>query len=223
MGRHGLPDSAPRLLITGWLAYPRLGRHNHSSAPKCYWWPGLHAGGSCILPQPETQPQSDRLEGHRSIESRCASQPPEQAHSQVAARTAVLSAVQEVDLLLLQWDLACLKLEKAEADFERSQQKRRPTFRMRCCGCTGETASSSASGGHAALLRRLINHVLHGMVLLSTQGHPVPACQATRVPPGLFISQASPAPSARSGAANQCLCSTDQALIAGPAGLMMLD
>ena len=190
--------------------------------------PSATGGRACMLeapaslPQPETQPKSDRLEGHLSIESRCASQAPEQAHSQVAARTGVLSAVQEVDLLLLQWDLACLKLEKAEADFERSQQKRRPTFRMRCCGCTGETASSSASGGHAALLRRLINHVLHGMVLLSTQGHPVPACQATRVPPGLFISQASPAPSARSGAANQCLCSTDQALIAGPAGLMML-
>ena len=59
---------------------------------------------------------------------------------------ALMSAVQEVDLLLLQWDLACLKLEKAEADFERSKQKRRPTFRMRCCGCTGERTPSFATG-----------------------------------------------------------------------------
>ena len=73
-----------------------------------------------------------------------------------------LSAVQEVDLLLLQWDLACLKLEKAEADFERSKQKRRPTFRMRCCGCTGERASMLATGGHAAFLGRPIHHVSQG-------------------------------------------------------------
>ena len=79
---------------------------------------------------------------------------------------ALLSAVQEVDLLLLQWDLACLKLEKAEADFERSKQKRRPTFRMRCCGCTGEKGPSSATGCCANLLGRPSHRVLQGMLWL---------------------------------------------------------
>ena len=89
-------------------------------------------------PQPETQAQWDAfkvgLQLRASVQARHLGRP---AAKQLPGWVS-LSAVQEVDLLLLQWDMACLKLEKAEADFERSKQQRRPTFRMRCCGCTGE-------------------------------------------------------------------------------------
>lgn len=46
--------------------------------------------------------------------------------------------LQEVDLLLQQWDKAWEKLAQAEARFEQSMCERRPTHRLGCCGCMGE-------------------------------------------------------------------------------------
>ena len=48
-----------------------------------------------------------------------------------------LSWLQEVDLLLMQWDIAYMQLEKAETTFEDSELLERPEHNLRCCGCTG--------------------------------------------------------------------------------------
>lgn len=44
---------------------------------------------------------------------------------------------QEVDLLLLQWDIGYMQLEKAETTFEDAGLLERPEHNLRCCGCTG--------------------------------------------------------------------------------------
>ena len=49
-------------------------------------------------------------------------------------------SLQEVDLLLMQWDVAYMKLEKAETSFEASGLMDRPEHNLRCCGCTGQTS-----------------------------------------------------------------------------------
>ena len=44
---------------------------------------------------------------------------------------------QEVDLLLLQWNIAYMQLERAETSFEAAGLLKRPEHNLRCCGCTG--------------------------------------------------------------------------------------
>ena len=45
--------------------------------------------------------------------------------------------VQEVDLLLLQWNVAYMQLERAETTYEAAGLLKRPEHNLRCCGCTG--------------------------------------------------------------------------------------
>lgn len=54
-------------------------------------------------------------------------------------------AVQEVDLLLLQWNVAYMKLERAETTYEAAGLLKRPEHNLRCCGCTGMTLHSQSS------------------------------------------------------------------------------
>ena len=40
-------------------------------------------------------------------------------------------------MLLMQWDVAYMQLEKAETTFEAGELLERPELNLRCCGCTG--------------------------------------------------------------------------------------
>ncbi|KAL0050237.1 hypothetical protein WJX82_006955 [Trebouxia sp. C0006] len=48
----------------------------------------------------------------------------------------------EVDLLLMQWDIAYMQLEKAETTFEAAGLLERPEHNLRCCGCSGDRVDS---------------------------------------------------------------------------------
>ncbi|KAL3131896.1 hypothetical protein ABBQ38_007601 [Trebouxia sp. C0009 RCD-2024] len=48
----------------------------------------------------------------------------------------------EVDLLLLQWNVAYMKLERAETTYEAAGLLKRPEHNLRCCGCTGARVDS---------------------------------------------------------------------------------
>ena len=47
--------------------------------------------------------------------------------------------MQAVDCLLDKWDAAYRNLEMAEARLAQAKDGKRPTHRLGCCGCRGET------------------------------------------------------------------------------------